>query len=521
MSTWAKKIAGLLVALVWMAALVPGAAASADTGGDSVFLEIYSINDFHGALTAGGKNPGAAKLAQYLKECKQADPQGSFVFSGGDMFQGTPESNMLYGKTVVAMMNEIGFDAMTLGNHEFDWGLDVLKERIQQSKFPVIAANVLDKTTGKPFALVKPYVLLKKQGVTVGVIGMATPETAYKASPRLLAGLEFADPARIVEQLLPELKAQGADIIVVLSHLGSHQDKGEVGGEAAELAKSVSGVDLIISAHEHRLVAGEVNRIPVVQAGYNGRAVAKTTLEYSPAQKKVIDAKMAIIELPFDGLTQDAAVQKLVEQAEQELAPVKNVVLGNTVNGLEHDRSRLSVLGQWATDAMRQASQADIAFLNGGGLRTGIAAGNITMGKLYEVSPFDDTLITLDLTGEQIKAVLEYGIRNANIGMVQFSGLQVNYDASLPQGQRVTAMILSSGMKLAAEKKYRVCINNFMTEGGDGFTMFKSGTHIIDTFIPVRDAFRDAVKKAGVIDFDGDQRLLEEHGPGMEQKPAA
>ena len=204
--------------------------------------------------------------------------------------------------------------------------------------------------------------------------------------------------------------------------------------------------------------------------------------------------------------------------AQAAVLPVKNVVLGRTVKELSHDRYELSILGQWSSDVLRQATAADIALQNGGGLRTSIPAGAITMGNLYEVMPFDNTLVTMDLTGEQVLQALNHGI-NGKAGTVQFSGLQLTIDSSRPYGSQLVEVRLSDGRLLDPAATYKIVTNDFMASGGDEFTMLKQGQNIKDTFIPLRDALAEAVKKSGVLNIQLDGRLKDLGKTAL--KPAA
>lgn len=506
---WKTSIQALLV-LVLAALLVlpaaPGFAAGGDVG--IVRLDILSVNDFHGALAEAGKNPGAAKLGGYLVAEKAKNPGGTLVLSAGDMLQGTPDSNMVYGRAVVQVMNVVGFDAMAIGNHEFDWGIDCLKQRIGEAKFPVLSANIVDNNSGKPVDFAQPAVIIEKNGVKVGIIGITTPEAAYTTSPKVVGGYTFGEPATVVNAMVPVLRSQGAQVIVVLAHLSSDMDKsGRAIGDAAVLANAVEGVDVIVSAHSHRKVADIVNGVAVVQGYYNGRDVGKVSLAYSLREGRVIAKTAEAVDMIPDKLKPSPVIQAIVAQNEAGLRPIKSVVLGRTASELTHDKMQLSVLGQWTTDAMRETAAAEIAFNNGGGLRTSIPAGEITMGNLYEVMPFDNTLVTMDLTGAQIMEILNYGINNAQLGSLQYSGLKVVYDGSRPQGQRVVDVTLLDGRKLELSATYKVVTNDFMAVGGDNYTTFKQGKNVTDTFMLLRDVFVDAVKKAKIIDVKADDRL--------------
>ena len=516
-----KSYAACLLVLACLFFLTfPAAAAEPD---ESIKLQILTVNDFHGALLENGKNPGAAKLTAELQFLRSKNPDGTLLFSGGDMFQGSVESNLLYGKSVVDFMNTVAFDAMAFGNHEFDWGVEKLQERIAQAKFPFLGANVRLKSSGKLAPFAKEWVLLERKGVKIGVIGLATPQTSYMTNPKAIEAYEFADPAETVKRLLPTLKANGAEIVIVVSHLGSYLEKdGSVTNDAASLALAVPQLNGIVSGHTHQSVFGKIGDVPIVQAYYFGRAVGQIEIEYDQQAKTVLQSKASVKQLTPAELTGDAVVQAIVEKTVAEVAPVKKVVLGRTLRELHHDRAeqKVSLLGQWSCDAMLEATQAEIAFQNGGGIRTSIPAGSINMGNMYEIMPFDNTLFTLELSGKAVRGVLEYGIKNPKIGMLQYGGLQIRYDASLPEGQRIVSVKTLDGKALENERMYRIVTNDFMAAGGDGYTMFKQGAKLKDSNLPLREMLVEKIKRLKVIDFSGDNRF-EEVGAAVLQKPAA
>jgi len=505
-----------------MLATTPVVASTMTT--DLVNLQILTINDFHGALMENGKNPGAAKIAHYIKDMKGKNPTGTLILSAGDMFQGSPDSNLLYGKTVVQAMNAIGFDAMTIGNHEFDWGVAILKERLAQSHFPYISANILDKNTGKAIDFLRPYVILQRNGIKIAVIGLTTPETAYKSSPKVMSAYLFADPAKTVNDLIPELKQQGADVIIILCHMSSFIDSqtAEITGEVADLVKNTHDIDGVISGHSHQIIHGTVNQVPIVQANYFGRAVGTINLLFKKSTKQIIMSSTHTTLLPFNGLIADTQVKAIIDKDQTEIAPIKNVVLGYNVRELSHDRDsqQLSLLGQWTADVMREAAKADIAFQNAGGIRASIPAGNITMGNLYEVFPFDNTLVTVEMTGSQVMKVLHHGIMNSNVNTIQFSGIKVIYDKTQVDNQPIL-VTLADGTPLDLTKNYKVATNDFIAAGGDNFTMFKEGNKQTDTYIPLRDIFVTIIKKLKVIDFKGDDRFIENNSTTTNTLPIA
>jgi len=354
--------------------------------------------------------------------------------------------------------------------------------------FPFLTGNVSDKKTGQAITFTKPYIMTERAGVKIGIIGVTTPETAYKVLPSIISAYEIADPTAIVNSLASELRQKGAKIIIVVGHLGAYatQNNGELQGEAVTLAKALKGVDVLVTGHTHQTYAENINGVAVVQAAYNGRAVANVELSYSPSEQKVVASQLNVINISGLNLSEDASIKAIIDADNEKIGPIKNKVIGKNKQNLPHDSSELSPLGQWFTDSIRKATNTDVVFINGGALRTNIPEGDITVGKLWEVLPFDSTLCTMSMTGMQINQVLQYGVKNQQYGMVQFSGLRIQYNGSLEPDKRILKVTLADGTPLQADKTYRVATNDFMAEGGDGFTMFKQCPVFLSDTLPVR-----------------------------------
>ena len=502
----------LAVALIIVALLASGIALAVDNG-DVVHLQVLSINDFHGALAGDARTPGVARVAALLERQKAAYPDTTLILSAGDMFQGTMDSNLLLGAPVISFMNYIGFDAMALGNHEFDWGIDNLRKRAVQSNFPVLAANVVNANTGKQVDFCQGVALVRRQNITIGIIGYATQETPEAAKPDIVAGLKFTNPANTVEKYAKQLRAKGADVIVVLSHMGSTQDaEGVISGEAADFAKQIKGVDLIVSGHSHANVNGTVNGIRIVQALSNGKAITDTILDYSVAQHKVVAVDAKIINTDtLLATAPDANVQAIMNSQLAAVAAVKNRVIGNTNNTignkLTYGVAEQTLMGQLVTDVMRQAVRSDMAFTNIGGLRTSIDKGTITVGAVYQVLPFDNTIETCTLSGAQIMDLLNYAIDSPKIGSVQYSGLRIVYDPAKAHGQRIIKVLTADGQELGLDKAYTVATNDFMAIGGDGYVMFKQASHMVNSGITLRDYVTKYIMDKKTINIVDDGRL--------------
>lgn len=463
-------------------------------------IVILTINDYHGSLAPAGSNVGAAKLVDAIKTEKAKNPEGTIIVSAGDNYQGSAMSNVLYGEPVSAVFKEMGLELSAVGNHEFDWGIDKIIKWAEDGELTFVVTNIYDKRTNERVDWAEPFVIIEKMGIKVGFIGLATPETTYKTLKANVVNYEFRDPVEVITEWVPKVKDAGADIIIALTHLGSFQDKeGNITGEAAAISE-VDGVDAVISAHTHQRVSGMVNGKPLVQAYKNGRSIGKITFVFDENNKLVSAEPFLdnIYKRP-DTLKDDANTLAIYKKYEEELGPVLGKVLGKTTVDLDHDRyAGPSLLGEWVSEIMKDKVGVQIGMTNGGGLRTDVPAGEITAGKLYEVMPFDNTLYTMKLSGADVKANIEHGIMNDDIGWIQIAGVRVTYNPKAEAGNRIIGMVLEDGTVVEMDKYYTVVTNDFMFTGGDKYN-FENSKDGLDTFIPIRDALMDAVEKAGVI----------------------
>ena len=470
--------------------------------------DIISFNDYHGIVEENGKDIGIAKFVGAIKAYKKENPN-TVVVSAGDMYQGTAISNLNYGAPINDMVKLLEVPVSAVGNHEFDWGTDRIAKWAKDAGFDFLASNIYDKATGKPVEWAKPYKIIDVNGLKIGFIGLATPETAFKTKPTNVENLEFKKPEEAAKEWTAKLKSgelpEGkADVVIALTHLGSEQDSKtkEITGEAADLAKADTGLDAIISGHTHMTVAGTVNNIPIVQGYKQGRGYGKLQIAYNTKTNKAsivpsyVDLSKDVKTLPVD-----ADAKAIVDKYVKASAPLLNEVIATTDKDLTHDKSGASILGEWTCEVMAKASGSQIAITNGGGLRTSIKKGNITVGDLYQVMPFDNTLVTMDLKGSDLKANIEHGIDNKEVGWVQISGVMVKYDMNKPEGNRIVEMKLTDGTPVDMNKYYKVVTNDFMKDGGDKYD-FKNAKNMVDTNIPIRDALIKELKAVKNLSFN-------------------
>lgn len=492
---------------------------------EPVTITVVSTNDFHGALIGrvqswshGDVVGGSEWVAGYINIVRDENPGGVLLLDAGDIMQGTLISNYFGGASTIEVYNAMGYDAVAIGNHEFDWGQEVLVQRMEQAEFPFLAANVFLKgkseranwrSLSRPDWAV-PYAIEEIQGIKVAIIGLALPETPSITNPINVANLRFLgleDSAAVVDKLMEEVEALGATMIIVLAHIGGYwPDFGEVGALACGL--DTDEVDLIVSGHTHGRLDDVICGIPVVQAYSSGTAFARVDFTVDTTTGEVVDYYMN----PYPPTTYntyyhkkaryhdvkvrpDREIAAIVDYYEALIEDIKNEVVGETTTAITREYRYESAMGDWVTDIMRAYDPGiDFALTNSGGLRADIDAGPITFGEVFEALPFDNTEVIVELDGNEVRQVLEEGITGDH-GVVQVSGLQFTFDYDAPVGSRIIGDVidLSTGLPLDPVTIYKVAVNDFMAAGGDEYFTLAANPQT-NTYVLVRDIVVDWVK---------------------------
>ncbi len=465
-----------------------------------------STNDFHGQLETGklvsGKLVGGSAFDMtYINDYKAMNPVGTLLMDAGDMMQGTPISNWLWGASVIDVYNHMGYQAAVVGNHEFDWGLGVLQERMAQADFPILAANIFNEGTDTRPDWAVPTLMFTVKGQQIGVIGVTSKDTPSIVMAGNTAGLEFREVGPIVSGLAAELRAEGADIVVVLAHMPDVYG-GKVTGEMVGVA--VPGIDLIISGHSHSGYSGKVNGIPIIQQYSSGTAIGVSDLRYDRLFRNIATSNLQVVTTYNEGVTPDAVIAAIVAGYQAQIAPIMNQVKASTLGSISRgpDRYTMEVpMGDLIADAQRWKGGTQIAFMNPGGIRADIAYAtyphDITFGDLFTVQPFDNKLVTMTLTGSQIYALLEQQFKppQSSMKLLQESGIKYNFDLSLPVGSRISSLTLTDGTPILPNATpYTITCNEFIATGGDNFSVFLGGTNVTRIGVSDLDALVDYIQ---------------------------
>ncbi len=364
-------------------------------------LNFYSLNDTHGSLTQVDSDPGIAALSTYLKQQKANNPDGTIFTSAGDMWQGSADSNITRGALMIDWMNYLGFSAQAIGNHEFDWKIDVLKENIKKMNFPMLACNIIEDETGNVVEWVKPYTTITRNGVHIGIIGSIGEGLTSSILAANVEGLTFVNPTSYVKEHARYLKDNGADVILYITH-----------DAASSVNSSLAGyVDLAFGGHTHTnenvMIGGSATGFPFIQAGKNGRNVGNISLDFDFSNSSITYTNIWYTTIRQGDYTDDQGTLDLWAPYSQMINSIKNRVVANYDNDIAYDEVPLIYdycAYQYYLDNKRNLTY-DIVGVFTNSARSAVYQenGKITYGAVYKALPFDNTLVIMEMKGSQIK----------------------------------------------------------------------------------------------------------------------
>ena len=455
-------------------------------------ITILHTNDIHGHVQpwrgwegelAGKTIGGMDRLATAIQQVRAERGVGNvLLLDAGDTLGDTMIADETEGGAVLQVMNAVAYDAMVIGNHEPDFATTKLRELIGRASFPILAANVRDRASGQ--LVTKPYVIREIGGVKIGILGLAYPNTALTTAKKNVATVDFLDIPPIARELVPKMRGEGAQIIVALTHYGLSADM--------KLAQSAPGIDVIVGGHSHNRVtpAIEIGTTLIVQAGAHCSDLGR--LDLTVKEGRVTKHESRLISLDHAAIASDPETAKLIESL---VAPLKEkldepvaiadvlIARAQTLSGARpRKRDEESPADSLFADILREETKADIAALPGVGYGVAIQPGAFTAAALRNLIPHQSKVVTLKLTGAQIREILEQSIENTYTddpvkkvgGMIQVSGLTLRYDPKGTFGMRIIEAKVNEDA-LAPERSYLVATNSMLAEGGHNYRTFLDG----------------------------------------------
>ena len=428
-------------------------------------LTILQINDVYSTVPVADVG-GLARVAT-LKRRMAAAGRTPFLVLAGDFLSSSVASTVFKGEQMIAALNATGLDMATLGNHEFDFGVDLLIQRMKEARFQWVVSNVIDIQTGKPIGDAAPYVVRTFGGLKVGFIGLCL--TSEGISRDKLARVRLIDPQVAAATYLPMLKAEQVDVVVAVTHLTFADDRA--------LAERFPEIDVIIGGHEHFPITATENRTLISKAGSEAKFVAR--IDIARRTSGAIERFYELIPIT-NALPDDPAAAAVINSYEARLGGELDAKVAATEVPLDGVAQRLRTsetnLGNLVADAMRAGTGVQIAILNGGGIRGDrvFGAGPITRRMVLEIHPFDNVVCEVSISGRTLLGALNHGVARLPVVAGQFpqvSGLTMRVDPQAAPGSRVSDVRIG-GRPLDPAATYTVAIPDYVLHGGDDYTMF-------------------------------------------------
>ncbi|MFZ1699188.1 MAG: 5'-nucleotidase C-terminal domain-containing protein [Pyrinomonadaceae bacterium] len=467
--------------------------------GQTVRVTILHVNDvYQFAPVDGGKRGGLARLLTLKKAAIAENPNTVFTL-GGDTLSPSVETLTYKGAQMIDAWNAVGIDYAVFGNHEFDVKTTVLLERMKESKFQWLGANIVDVKTEKIFADTPPYVIREFDGVKIGFIGLILPEAKQTSS--MDDTLTVTDYCTTAGKWVSEMRVRKkVDAVVGLTHLFMAQDK--------QLAKCAD-FDLILGGHEHTLLQSSSNGTPIFKMTADARELGKFNLNFDAKTKRLESFDWEIV--PVTDSIADAPEFAPVFEKYRGLLETLAVRVGSTSVRLDalslSNRTKETNIGNFVADSYRNAVGADIGFVNGGSIRADLTyePGPLTKRDVLSILPFNNPIVKVEVTGKLLKQILEHGVARSGPGedgepgrFPQVSGLKFEYDVKKPVGSRILSITVG-GKRVMHEAVYTLATSDFLvSRGGDGYTMFKEAKIVAgaDGAPKDSDAFEAAIKTA-------------------------
>ena len=502
MRSRAAHAALLVVLTLVLAACVSRRAPAGDA--DLVRLTFLQIND-HYTLgpVDGGRRGGMARLATLVREVRRESPNTVFVL-GGDTLSPSVESTFLQGAQMIAALNAIGLDYATFGNHEFDFGPAVLVERMHESKFRWLSANVVDRGSGRPFGGASTDEVVTLGGLRIGLFGLTMADAARTSRPG--PDILFNAPLDAGKAAAARLRARGSAVVVAVTHQEMAEDKA---------LAAAADVDLILGGHEHDPLVAEEGKTLITKSGSDARHLVQVDV-WLTREGKLVERSWRFREVSRR-VAADPAVEELVRAYAARLDRELDAVVGRTDVALEARTSRVRIqetnVGDFITDLLRERLGSDVALLNGGAIRTNrtVPAGPLTKRDIHALLPFTDVVMKLEMRGRDLRAALEHGLAQTDReggGFLQVSGIRFVWDPQAAAGQRLVGATIGA-QPLENETLYSVAVPSYLVRGGDGYTAFRRAKVVVDESSgpQVAQTIMDAIVARGTIAPATDGRI--------------
>lgn len=477
---------------------------------EDLLLDIIFTNDIHGGIDkyeATFINPnfppmlgGGGSAATYIKSVRKLSDgvkRDNLLIDAGDIFQGHPIGTVTKGRAIITYMNMIGYDLSVVGNHEYDIGEDSLKATYKLAKFPILSCNILKKGTDELVDYVKPYIIIEKMGIKIGIIGVTTTDTKKMSFPENIKNIDIISAKEALEKYIPIVRKQNVDLIFVAAHLGIPYDpepqysirygdrkksnrKRYWGYDAQEIAHEVSGIDVIFAGHIHKGFAkpweDPITHTLVFQDYAYGSGLGHVILKIDKETKSIAGYELpairegAMVTLFEDEFIPDKIIADTILVMQKKAEKGMDEIIGEAAIHISREGSGAqNLIGNLVCDAMLEETDADFSFINLGGVRDDLKRGPITYRDIFKVMPFDNQVVSFTCDGKFLKEIIEMRISGTHHGL-RVAGVEVVYNRNRPDYDRITKLLIG-GKPWKADKIYKVTTTDFLLQGNAGLSM--------------------------------------------------
>ncbi len=509
-------------------------------GGINPQKATFMSREFPPSLGGGASQ---ATIIQAEREKAKENGWGFLLIDDGDIFQGTPVGTKTKGRAVIEYMNRVGYDLLTVGNHDFDKGVDNLRELAEMANFPFLGANVVNAETGEILNFLKPYLIKEVGGIKLGIIGLCTTETQQMSFPGNIKGVKFLPAAPVMEKYIKEVKAKGADLIIGSVHLGipwgvndaykrmiEREKKGERRTwmiNAMELAHQVPGIDILFCGHIHvgyrQPWEEPFHHTLLFQTYAYGSSLGEVILIVDRKTKTLagyeLTTKAGELLTPFsDEFWPDQDIAQRINDEVVRVEKGMKIPIGYTKVNITRGDASNNLMGFVVVDAMRERMDGDFAFINLGGIRKEIPAGPITTKDIFEVLPFGNQAVIIKMDGRFLKKIIEIRVSDDHHGLIT-SGGKIVYNHNRPDMDRITHFEVG-GKVLDPDKIYRVVTTDFIAQGNIGLNILTTVPQddIYYSGVPVRLMVVEYVKNHSPLSPEVDGRWLRDDSSQMDEE---
>ncbi|MBO2945187.1 5'-nucleotidase C-terminal domain-containing protein [Paenibacillus sp. F411] len=519
---------------------------------EPVAVELIGLNDLHGKIDQhyelditgdgimDGTYGGAEYMAAYIRQRQQAQPNTLFVGVGDLIGGSSPVSALFQDEPTVEILDALDMAVNTAGNHEFDEGTTELLRMVNGGDYPhddvnrayggmehaLLAANVVWRSGESAGESILPaYHIEEVEGQRIGFIGVVTEGAAEMVMPSGIQDIEFTNPVNAINKAAAELKEQGVRAIIVLAHSAASQDAaGRITGEAADYVNGIDAeVDVIFAAHNHAVVNGLLGSTLIVQASEYGKALSRVKLSLDPVTGDIAEKSADILWVDHAGVEPDPEVSAILDKYEQQVAPLLNEVVGTAAIDMEGGYAVKgevgdNALGNLIADSMAWAMESDFAMMNGGGIRDQLNAGEITFGELFNILPFNNVLVKLEIQGSDLVKMVNAQMTSLYGPDFSISGFKYTWDGSTA---KVVDITLPDGSAIDADRVYTLTVNNYMsTSTGAKYKLFGElgnnpvmGPEDLEALVSFIESFKEPIR------YEAEGRISEVGSGGSEFGP--